>query len=152
MQKIKKAAPYITIFLVSFLLFLIWGRFDPEAYLIDDNRTQWFPVIERAYGDFFKTGKMPVYDFFQFKGFSIADQGYYGIMNPIMMIAYVLSHFTPLPFSTITIYLAVLFSLGNVCFSALCLKLKCNTLEMLLLTYSYAGIASFVSFSYWYYI
>ena len=46
------------------LLFWIFSAFDVEAFLIDDNRTQWIYVIDRAYGDLFRTDKMPTYDFF----------------------------------------------------------------------------------------
>lgn len=148
----QKIALPLSIFMFSFFLSLLWGNFSIEAFLIDDNRTQWFPVLERAYSEFFASGKMPVYDFFQLKGFSIAEQGYYSIMNPLMMLSYVIAHFTPLHFSTITIYVALMFSAGNVVFFRLCDVLHCKFSECLLLTVAYSSISIYFSFSYWYYV
>ena len=141
----------ILIFLFSLLLIAFWGHFDPEAFLIDDNRTQWFPVIEHAYDDFFKTGHMPIYDFFQMKGMAIANPGYYSIMNPLMLVAYVISHFTFVSACTLTVYITIIFSLGNVVFYLLCIELKRSVPESLLFTAAYSVISSFFSVCYWYY-
>ncbi len=152
MRYVKGAAVSFGVFAVSFLLILLWGQWNPEALLSDDNRTQWFPVIERAYADFFRTGKMPVYDFYQIKGMSIADPGYYGIVNPVMLLSYMLAHFTPLPFSTMTIHIGILFSLGNVCFYWLCRCLGRNFGVSVLCTAAYSAASSFLAFHYWYYV
>ena len=152
MQALKKAAPYAGIFVFSILLFLLWGGFDPEMCIVDDNRTQWFPVMEHAYNDFFTSGRISVYDFFQFKGFSVAEQGYYSVMNPLMLLCYVLTHYTPIPLKALTLYTALLFSVGNICFYALCRELKCRLAEALLLTGGYCGISAFTAFFFWYYV
>lgn len=39
------------VLLLSLLLLWIWTGFEEEAFLIDDNRTQWYPVMEKAYED-----------------------------------------------------------------------------------------------------
>ena len=79
------------VLLLSLLLLWIWTGFEEEAFLIDDNRTQWYPVMEKAYEDVLE-GKIYYYDFYQMKGMSIAEQGYYGIMNPFMLLSYCLAH------------------------------------------------------------
>ncbi|MBR4656112.1 MAG: hypothetical protein IKO68_05985 [Oscillospiraceae bacterium] len=137
---------------VSILLFQCYTGLDPEALLIDDNRTQWFPVLERAYAELFSTGRLPVYDFFQFKGMSVAEPGYYSIMNPLMLAAYVITHFFTVPFSTITVYIGLLFILGNVVFFRLCMAFRNRFPFAILLTVGYATVASFFSFGYWYYV
>ncbi len=151
MRYLKGVTVSLGVLIVSFVMILLWGQWDPEAFLIDDNRTQWFPVMERAYADFFRTGSMPVYDFYQMKGMSIADPGYYGIVNPLMLLSYVLSHFAGLPFSTMTIHIGLLFSLGNVCFYWFCRSIGRKWWEALLCTGAYAGMSSVFAFGYWYY-
>lgn len=148
----KRISINLLVFFISVFLVLAWGGFRYNAYLSDDNVTQWYPVIERAYSDFFSTGKMPTYNFFQFKGYSISEQGYYGIMNPLMCISYLLSHGMAIPFSTLTIYIAILFGLGNLVFFNLCGVLKNNIWQSAILTIAYSGISVFWSFSYWYYV
>ena len=152
MTRIKDLGMGLALFACSILLMLVWGGGHPEFLLIDDNRTQWYPVLEEAYETFFQTGRMPIYDFFQFKGFSIADSGYYGIMDPVMLLSYILAHYTPLHFSTITIHITLLFAMGNVVFYALCRELRCSMPYALLLTAAYCGMSAIMAFSCWYYV
>ena len=152
MQLRKNIIFSAVIFAASFFLILLWGKFDPEVFLYDDNRLQWYPIIEKAYDNFFETGVMPTYDFFQMKGLAIAEPGYYAIVNPMMLISYMISHFTPFPFSTITIHIALLFSLGNLCFFLLCREFGQSVPMSALLTAAYSVGSCFFSFSNWYYV
>ncbi len=152
LTKTKKASALIAVFLLSVITMLLYGQLNPEAFLNDDNRTQWFPIIERAYEDFFSTGKMPYYNFFQLKGMNISDPGYYAIINPVMMISYILSNFTPLPFSTMTLHIAIMFGLGNLFFFLLCRVLGLGNKEAVLFTAAYSVSSSCLSYSYWYYV
>ena len=152
MQLLKNIIFSAGIFAVSLFVILLFGSFQPEAFLVDDNRTQWYPVIEHAYSDFFESGVMPTYDFFQMKGLAIGEPGYYSLVNPVMLISYMLSHFTPLPFSTITIHIALLFSLGNLCFFLVCREFEHNIPMSALLTAAYSVQSCFFAFSYWYYV
>ncbi len=153
MKRILKGAAWsLGILAVSALLFLWWTAGNPEAFLVDDNRTQWFPVMEQAYAEFFRTGSMPVYDFYQMKGMTIADPGYYGIVNPLMLVSYALSHFAGVPFSTITIHIGLLFCLGTLCFYWLARSLGRSWWEALLCTAAYASMSAVFSFGYWYYV
>lgn len=140
------------IFFVSVFLILLWGSFKAEAFLIDDNRNQWFPVIEKTYEHLFEYGTIPGYNFYLFKGLPIADPGYYGLFNPIMLVSYILSHYTPLPFSTLTIHISILFGLGNVFMFALCHKLGGSVRLSLLTVAAYSACSAFLSFHYWYYV
>ena len=151
MTKGKRVLISVGVFTVSILLFLIWTGFDPEAFLIDDNRNQWFPVLERAYTDFFNRGYIPVYDFFQFKGLNIAAPGYYSVMNPFMLVAFIISHYLFKCVSTITIYIALVFGLGNVVFFWFCKEIGNTYCQAAFLTMCYSTMSSFFSFGYWYY-
>lgn len=139
------------VLLLSLLLLWIWTGFEEEAFLIDDNRTQWYPVMEKAYEDVLE-GKIYYYDFYQMKGMSIAEQGYYGIMNPFMLLSYCLAHYTPLGLSTITIYIMMLFLMGNSFFYLLCRRIGCDEKLSILMTLSYSVAGCFAAFYYWYYI
>ena len=139
------------VLLLSLLLLWIWTGFEEEAFLIDDNRTQWYPVMEKAYEDVLE-GKIYYYDFYQMKGMSIAEQGYYGIMNPFMLLSYCLAHYTPLRLSTITIYIMMLFLMGNSFFYLLCCRIGCDEKLSILMTLSYSTAGCFVSFYCWYYV
>lgn len=139
------------VLLLSLLLLWIWTGFEEEAFLIDDNRTQWYPVMEKAYEDVLE-GKIYYYDFYQMKGMSIAEQGYYGIMNPFMLLSYCLAHYTPLRLSTITIYIMMLFLMGNSFFYLLCRRIGCDEKLSILMTLSYSVAGCFAAFYYWYYI
>ena len=141
----------VAVLLLSLLLLWIWTGFEEEAFLIDDNRTQWYPVMEKAYEDVLE-GKIYYYDFYQMKGMSIAEQGYYGIMNPFMLLSYCLAHYTPLRLSTITIYIMMLFLMGNSFFYLLCCRIGCDEKLSILMTLSYSVAGCFAAFYYWYYI
>ena len=149
---IKHICIYLSIFIVSFVLCLSFSLFNKEAFILDDNRTQWLPIIEKAYSSFLYSFHMPIYDFFQFKGFSIANEGYYSVMNPFMLISYLFYYFLKLPIRCITIYICLLFSLGNLAFFALARRFKLNYLWSILLTLSYSGIGCFFAYNYWYYV
>ncbi|SDA10140.1 hypothetical protein SAMN02910447_00084 [Ruminococcus sp. YE71] len=151
MKELKNKLLPIGVFAASFLLIWIFSAFDAEAFLIDDNRTQWIYVIDRAYGDLFRTGKMPVYDFFQLKGFKVADPGYYSIMNPLMLVSYAVTHFTPLSLSTLTFYSFIMYSFGNMVFFKLCQLLGRNVGECTMFTAAYSVMTVCFGVSYWYY-
>lgn len=139
------------VLLLSLLLLWIWTGFEEETFLIDDNRTQWYPVMEKAYEDVLE-GKIYYYDFYQMKGMSIAEQGYYGITNPFMLLSYCLAHYTPLRLSTITIYIMLLFLMGNSFFYLLCRRIGCDEKLSILMTLSYSVAGCFLAFYYWYYV
>ncbi|MDD6656333.1 MAG: hypothetical protein PUE95_03365 [Lachnospiraceae bacterium] len=139
------------VLLFSILLLWIWTGFNEEAFLIDDNRTQWYPVMEKAYEDVLE-GKIYYYDFYQMKGMSIAEQGYYGIMNPFMLLSYCVAHYTPFHLSTITVYIMLFFLMGNSFFYLLCHKIGCDEKQAIFMTLSYCTAGCFVNFYYWYYV
>ncbi len=148
----SKLAYSIIIFIVSAVIMLAWGGFSSEAFLIDDNRTQWFPVIEKTYEHFFEHGQIPTYNFYLLKGLAISEPGYYATFNPLMFICYIISHYTFLPFSTLTIYTCILFGLGNVAMFALSRRFKCSTALSIMIVAAYSACGAFIGFSYWYYV
>lgn len=142
----------IIVVLISILLLWIWTGFSEEAFLIDDNRTQWYPVIEKAYEDVLSEGRIYYYNFHQMKGMSIAEQGYYGVMNPFMLLSYSIAHCERIQLSTITIYIMIMFVLGNIFFYLACKRVGCNDRIAVLVTLLYCTVGCFATFYYWYYV
>ena len=101
------------VLLASVMYVMLLAGGNPEAFLIDDNRTQWYPVMERAYEDFWTTGRIYCYDFYQMKGMSVAEQGYYGVMNPFILLSYTAAKLLPGKIDTITFYIGLIVVLGN---------------------------------------
>ncbi len=152
-MKKQREARYglLTVLLLSILLLWIWTGFEKETFLIDDNRVQWYPVMEKAYEDVL-SGRIYSYDFYQMKGMSIAEQGYYGVMNPFMLISYCVAHYTPMNLSTITIYIMLMFLMGNCFFYLLCRQIGCSGRLSVLMTLSYSTAGCFAAFYCWYYV
>lgn len=142
----------VSIFLVSILMTLIFNRFDNEFFICDDNVTQWYPVMETAYSEFFETGTMPVYDFYQFKGLNTLEPGYYGITNPIMFLCYVITRFLGIPITCITFYIILFFSLGNVTMYAILKELKCGDAMAVIGVLAYSSFSVFFYKFIWYYV
>lgn len=135
---------------IGYLLLLVGGN--PEVFLVDDNRTQWYPVMERAFEDFWKTGRIYCYDFYQMKGMPIAEQGYYGVMNPFMLLAYTLTKLLPGGVDAITFYIGLMVVLGNFFLYLTCRRLGCQPASAFLLTMTYGTMGCFWAFFYWYYV
>lgn len=135
---------------IGYLLLLAGGN--PEIFLVDDNRTQWYPVMERAFADFWKTGKIYCYDFYQMKGMPVAEQGYYGVMNPFMLLAYMLTKLLPGGVDAITFYIGLMVVLGNFFLYLVCRRLGCQQIPAFLLTMTYGTMGCFWAFFYWYYV
>ena len=140
--------------LLSVLVMMIISHFSTEAFIFDDNRNQWTPVINRAYDIFFSTGHMPNYSFFLAKGLEIADQGFYSLNNPIMLFSYILYRFVFLRSwgSAITIYIYMMFLLGNITVYLLGRKMGLNPARSAVVVTMYMSCSAFVLFGYWYYI
>lgn len=135
---------------IGYILLLAGGK--PEAFLIDDNRTQWYPVMERAYEDFWTTGRIYCYDFYQMKGMSVAEQGYYGVMNPFMLLSYTVTRLLPGGIDAITFYIGLMVVLGNFFLYLTCRRLGCKQVLAFLLTMTYSTMGCFWAFYVWYYV
>lgn len=135
---------------VFYLMLLAGG--DPEAFLIDDNRTQWYPVMERAYEDLWTTGRIYCYDFYQMKGMPVAEQGYYGVMNPFILLSYTAAKLLPGGIDMITFYIGLMVVLGNLFFYLTCRRLGCRESTALFMTLTYSTVGCFWAFFYWYYV
>lgn len=142
----------MSVLLASVLYVALLAGGNPEAFLIDDNRTQWYPVMERAYEDFLTTGRIYCYDFYQMKGMSVAGQGYYGVMNPFILISYTVTKLLPAGIDAITFYIGMMVVLGNLFLYLTCKRLGCNEPMALLMTLTYSTMGCFWAFFYWYYV
>ncbi len=141
-----------TVFLASFTMMLIFNRFDKEFFICDDNITQWYPVMETAFSEFFETGTIPVYDFFQIKGMNIVEPGYYGIINPVMLLCYTLTRIFHIPLTCLSLYITLLFSFDNVIMYAFLREVKCGVGMSLVGVITYSSFSAFFSQYIWYYI
>lgn len=152
-KRIGTAEKGIWLVLLASILYvlLIAGR-NPEAFLIDDNRTQWYPVMERAYEDLWQTGRIYCYDFYQMKGMPVAGQGYYGVMNPFILISYTVTKLLPGGIDAITCYIGLMVVLGNLFLYLICRRLGCKEPLALFMTLTYSTMGCFWAFFYWYYV
>lgn len=148
--KIEWGAFLILVLSLVFICFLTGGN--PEAFLVDDNRMQWYPVMERVYDEFGDTGRICCYDLYQMKGMSIAKQGYYGVMNPFMLLSYVAAKLLPGNVPMISFYIGLLVVMGNLFFYLVCRRLGCGQKLAVLMTAVYSTAGCFWAFLYWYYI
>lgn len=140
------------VLLASIFYVVLLAGGNSEAFLIDDNRTQWYPVMERAYGDFLATGRIYCYDFYQMKGMSVAEQGYYGVMNPFILLSYTVAGLLPFGIDAITFYIGLMVVMGNLFLYLVCRRLGCKESVALFLTITYSTMGCFWSFFYWYYV
>lgn len=146
------AAGLLLVVLVSVLYVVLLAGGNPEAFLIDDNRTQWYPVMERAYEDLWTAGRIYCYDFYQMKGMAVAGQGYYGVMNPFILLSYTVTKLLPGGIDAITFYIGLMVVLGNLFFYLTCRRLGCKASLALLMTLTYSTMGCFWAFFYWYYV
>ncbi len=155
-NRINRITVYILRFsiitVLSFITILIYTNFKPNIFVVDDNYNQWLPIIEKNYDSFLENGRMPVYDFYQMGGMSTADEGYYGQQNAIMFMAYLIGRVLLQNVNTITVYIIILFSLGNICFYSLLRYMRVGVRASILITAMYVTCGAYVAFSYWYYI
>lgn len=152
MSKLKKIMIPIFIFLCSFILMLSFTGFEKEAFLYDDNRTQWYPIIEKVYEQLFNDGTLPSYSFYLAKGLPIAEPGYYGILNPFMALSFFLAHALPWSLNSITIYICLMTSLGCVFLYGVCDQLGIEKKVSLIAIAAMHSCGTFVAFFYWYYV
>lgn len=140
--------------LLSTVLFLIIGKGNLNFGLYDDNQSQWLPIIDRAYQTFLDTGKLPAIDFFQMKGMKIFDQGYYGLWNPFMLIAYLIRTYLLSSFSTntLSVYIFMMILLGNLCSYGIFRKFGISLPGSVLLSSCMMSVSIYVALNYWYYI
>lgn len=140
--------------LLSVILFFIIGKGNLNFGLYDDNQSQWLPVIDRAYHTFFETGKLPDIDFFQMKGMKIYDQGYYGLWNPFMLIAYLIRAYLLSGFdtNTISVYIVMMILLGNLCCYGIFRKYGISIPGSILFSSCLMSVSVYTAISYWYYV
>lgn len=148
----KKIGTGAAVALAAAFLMLLWTGFDPEAFLYDDNRLQWFPVIERAYEQLLETGELPGFTFYLAKGLNVADPGYYGVTNPFMLLSFLISRAISGRFSTVTVYIAMMTGLGCAVMYALCKRLTGSGKISLLSVAALLCCGSFFAYGHWYYI
>lgn len=147
-RKYKDQFIFICVILYTFL-FVTWISYSGNPFLQDDNGLQWNPVIEAAFHEFFTTGHIPQYNFYQLKGYDIFQVGYYGLYNPLMYIAYICS----LVFRTnpLCAYMYISFMIGNYVVYRLGRRSGCSEVLSLMILLLYSSSSVFFYYSYWYY-
>lgn len=83
--------------LIQLLLFLfLFGillLLHPYYFLHDDNYAQFQPVIVFSMDEFYQTGKLPVYNPYQFAGIPTLPSSVYSLLYPVTHLSYLLSRF-----------------------------------------------------------
>ena len=151
---INKINKYQKVLITSFILiysvlFILFITNSSEPFLQDDNGLQWNPVIENAFSEFFKTGHIPQYNFYQLKGYDIYQVGYYGLYNPLMYFSFFISRLVCT--NTMFIYAVISFILGNLIAYKLCISMKNSRSLALIIMLLYSTSAVYFYYSYWYY-
>ncbi len=153
-ERSKNTIETMGVILLTLAVFLIIGQGNLNFGLFDDNKSQWLPIIDKAYQTLFHTGHLPTIDFYQMKGMKIYDQGYYGLWNPFMLAAYVIRAYflNFLNTNTISVYICLMIVLGNIC----CCKIfrECGNTRIcsVLFSVSMMSVSVYTAISYWYYI
>ena len=142
------------IFAVTLPLFLIVFVMLPDSWkelgLFDDTTFQWLPIMNKALNQFFAGNGIPYYDFYNFKGMEIFDEGYYGLYNPLIWLAYIVRYLTKIETTVVYTYECML--IGNIVVYLLGEKLKANYATKLILILSYFGGCGLYGRICWYYI
>lgn len=153
-EKQKNIFDVVVVIFLSLIVIGIVSKNNWNFGLYDDNQTQWLPIIDKAYQTFFQTGELPTIDFFQMKGMKIYDQGYYGLWNPFMFIAYALRTYVFFFFhtNTITVYIVIMILLGNICSYKILREYGVNRYQSIFLSSILLSSSVYVALVYWYYI
>lgn len=150
----EKCVEILCVIVISLILLWIISSGNRNFGLYDDNQTQWLPIIDSAYSELFRSGHFPVYDWYQMKGMIIYDQGYYGLWNPFMLIAYIINTYILGWFgsNTITIYIVLMVVLGNLCSYSLFRQGRIIRLWALLGSQFLCVATVYTYLAYWYYV
>jgi len=140
------------VFFLSIAVMYVMTGFNPNVFLVDDNYTQFYPIIQKSFDTFLEEGRLPIYDFYQMKGMIIADQGYYGQTNGLLFFSYLLSKFIFTSVNLIGIYAFLCVAIGNMGLYILLRKLKCEKISAVLCFLMLSASSAFFSYGYWYYI
>ncbi len=143
---------YISIICIIFItvVYLLHISGSINSFIFDDKAFQWLPVMESALDEFFNSGHLPTYNFFQLKGFDILKPGYYGLYNPLIWVAYLISKI--IGSNTISVYIFTSYCIGNIFIFLLGRKFDISRSIILILVLCQTGSIVYFSFIHWYYI
>lgn len=156
-QKIKKdreqtLLDLVVVMISSIVMISVWCRYGYNSFIADDNREQWYPIVETVMKQWNETGHMPAFDFFQGKGLEIAPQGSYGVTNPMMIFGYLLNQIAPVKSSAMALYFIMNFTFGNMAMYMLSKSMKGSRSMRFLAVLVYSSCGAYMAFMYWYYI
>lgn len=150
----KNIIMVLAVILASILFLGVSSAFVQYPFELDDNRNQWLPILDKSFEQLFSTGRIPAVDFYQMKGLNILDSGYYSLLNPIMLVSYILRYsiLEHVGLDTISLYIYMVFTLGNVCIFTLVRCLTKNTWSSILAVVLSSCACCFIHYGYWYYV
>lgn len=114
----------------------------------DDNQRQWSPIINAALNQFFHGKGMPFYDFYNYNGFEIFDEGYYGLYNPVMWIAFLVGKLLCIEAIPMYIYLCIIF--GNISVYRITKEFQLSTIATFFVVFAYTFSPTLFNMR-WYY-
>lgn len=137
-------------YMLMFFVFITRGELN--CFLTDDNAMQWEPMIRASFDELFSTGKIPYIDLYQFKGYDIYMEGYYGQSNPLMFICYCLSRFIfSFRLSVTSIYVILSAILGVMSMFWLLRECSVKHSTMILTLFGYASCSFFYLYAFYYF-
>ena len=148
----EKLLWFFGIFFYSIVVFCILLAKNVDSFYADDNAMQWGPVARPAFDRLFETGRIPYWDFYQYKGIDIFSSGYYGLTNPFMYISYFISRFIfSYSVDMLTIYEWLLYWLGSWMMFVLLKKLNIHTGTLAVSLIAYSTSVIFFSYTFYYF-
>lgn len=134
------------IILVFFILKENWNRWG----MWNDNQRQWIHIMDRALSNFFSGKGMPLYDFFNYGGVEIFDEGYYGLYNPLIWIAWLLGK--ALCSETMPVYIYLCIILGNLAVYLITRELDVPYFNSFLIVLLYMFVPTLYNPGNWYFV
>ena len=149
----KKYIELAVIFCISIFIMLAMQGFHANLFFVDDNYAAFYPIMQESFDTLTKTGRLPIYNFFQMKGLIISDQGYYGQINGLLFLSYFISRFLVPHWNLCSVYSVLCVALGNCILYILLNRLGGGKKNIsCLCIFMLSCSSAFFSYGYWFYV
>ena len=151
-QKLVSVAKITALIIIPVVLLCVlvlgtdWNRWG----MWNDNLRQWTHPMEKALSRFFSGKGMPLYNFYNYKGVELFDEGYYGLYNPLIWLAWLLSRV--IQAETMPIYQLFCCVLGNTAVFLILSELKVPYYKAWICVLAYLFSPTMFSCGNWYYV
>ncbi len=133
------------------LLTALMTRGAANLLLWDDNLNQWLPVADTAFSTLLR-GELPTLNPYQLLGAEVVDLGYYGVLNPLMFLAYIIRSAIPLGQSTISVYIYLCEIIGVLVAYAFGRNIGLGILRSACIGVAFVTVSPYLLHGQWYYV